>query len=57
MGIGNCEDRRAASLLFGAKLGTPLREEIVHLASVSARANGPRWNIAGEFKFSDADLG
>ena len=57
MGVGNCGDRRAASLPFGAKLRAPLREDIVHLASVSARANGPRWKIAGEFKFSDADLG
>ena len=57
MGVGNCGDRRAASLPFGAKLGAPLREDIVHLASVSARANSPRWKIEGEFKISDAGLG
>ena len=42
---------------FGAKLGAPLREDIVHLASISARANSPRWKIEWGFKISDADLG
>ena len=42
---------------FGAKLGAPLREDIVHLASDSAKANSPRWKIEGKFKISDAGLG
>ena len=50
MGIGNCEDCGQASLAFGAKLGAPLREDIVHLATVFARADGPRWKVEGEFK-------
>ena len=57
MGVGKCGDRRAASQPFGAKLGAPLREDIVHLASVSARANSPSWKIGEDFKISDADLG
>ena len=50
MGVGNCEDRLEASLLFVGKSGAPLREDIVHLARVSARANSPRWQVEGVFK-------
>ena len=57
MGVGNCEDRRAASLPFGAKLGAPLREDIVHLATIFARADGPRWEVEGVFKIQDVGLG
>ena len=42
MGVGNCEDRREAFLLFVGKSGAPLREDIVHLARISARANNPK---------------
>ena len=56
-GVGNCGDRRAAFLFFGAKLGAPLSEDIVHHASVSASANSPSWKIGEDFKISDADLG
>ena len=42
-GVGNSEDCGEASLHFGAKLGAPLREDIVHLATVFARADGPMW--------------
>ena len=50
MGVRNCEDRREASLPFGAKLGAPLREDIVHLETVFARADGPRLKVEGVFK-------
>ena len=50
MGVGNCEDRREASVHFGTKLGAPLREDIVHPATVFARADGPRWKDEGEFR-------
>ena len=32
MGVGNCNERRQASLLFGITLGEPFREDIVHYA-------------------------
>ena len=47
MGVGNCEDRCEASLPFGIKLGDPLREDIVHLATIFARADGTRWQVDG----------
>ena len=50
MGAGTCDDRREASLPFGAKLGAPLREDIVHLATIFARADGPRWKVEEVFK-------
>ena len=43
MGVGNCKDRREAFPPFGITLGEPLREHIVHLASIVARADDPMW--------------
>ena len=43
MGVGNCEDCAEASLPFWAKLGAPLREDIVHLDMLYAVADCPRW--------------
>ena len=47
VGVGICEGRCEAPLPFRAKLGAPLREDIVHLATVFARAAGPRWRGEG----------
>ena len=48
--VGICEGRCEAPLPFRAKLGAPLREDIMHLARVSARASSPRWKVEGVFK-------
>ena len=42
MGVGNCEDRREASLLFVGKSGAPLREDIVHLAKGFCESQQPK---------------
>ena len=47
MGVGSCEDRCEAALPFGGKLGAPLREDTVHLATDFAKADGPRWEGEG----------
>ena len=43
MGVGICEGRCEAPLPFRAKLGAPLREDIVHLDMLYAVADCPRW--------------
>ena len=57
MGVGNCKDRREVPLPFGITLREPLREDIVHLATIFARADDPMWQVEGVFQISDVELG